>query len=292
MMWIKSFFCLYFLALFFRVLFQRKQNFVFSLSTFGITAAGVATAVSYGTAAYGAYNAISGAIRGGGKRGGGGGGGGMDLPSFWSDPYLGKTQDYMYGYGTELLEGKPNDYYKPLGEVGGSMFEDYLSKVNRDTTRATEEGAIRRGMAHGGAVDSAITKNVSDVSSKMRWEDFLRAMEGRTNFLKIGDSQVKQVGANALTNQDQRNAFEIDKARIASGLTSSGTTAGANAGQVERGGIVSAAEAGGGAAGDADWKKLISMIAGGNSGGKAEVPEYLSEAELIRANQNRGKYTI
>jgi hypothetical protein len=280
MILIKTALCLYFLALLCRKIFRNSS---FSLGTWGGVAMGVGTLAGSAISTFGS--------RGG--RGGVGGGISMkDLPSFWSDPIFGKTQDYMYDYGTDLLEGNPNDYYKPLGEVGGSMFEDYLSMVNRDTTKAVEESAIRRGTARGGSVDSVVAKTVADTSKQMRWSDFLRAMEGRTNFLKLGTNQVQTVGDNALSNQSQKNQFELEKAKIAAGLFSDGMRYGSQSSGGE--GVASLINTAAGVAGDMDWSKLISMVGGSNNGSQAASPTSgdLSSAMLWEQNQGRGRYTI
>jgi len=107
-------------------------------------------------------------------------------PSWYEDAYYKPTQDYLLPYGQDLMEGRPKEYFAPIGEVGGPMFEDLVGKYTRDITKRTEESAIKRGVGRGGAVGSAVAQNVADVSSKMRWQDFLRAMEGRKGFLDVG----------------------------------------------------------------------------------------------------------
>lgn len=159
------------------------------------------------------------------------------LPDFWEDPFVGKTQDELYNFGSNLLSGNPNDYYKPIGEIGGSMFEDVLARVVRDTTKSTEEDAIRRGVGRGGPVSTAISKSVADVSSSMRWSDVLRALEGRKYLLNKGDSMLSGVRSAAFTNQAQKNSYELDKAKTQGYLDEQTFNQNASLGQEQGGGI-------------------------------------------------------
>lgn len=178
--------------------------------TFGITAAGVTAAAAVGGLGLSGASMIMGAA--GGKKGKGFS---MPKPPDWyEDPYYKKTQDQLLGYGTGLLEGKPNDYYKPIGEVGGSMFEDVVSKTTRDITGAIGEDAARRGMGRSGATSNAIARAVGDKTTELRWSDFLRAMQGRAGFLGMGNDMVSGVRSAGLTYQGQKNSFNLNAAGL------------------------------------------------------------------------------
>lgn len=133
-------------------------------------------------------------------------------PDWYEDPYYKKTQDKLYGYGSELLEGKPNDYYKPIGEIGGSEFEAMLAMKNRDIESAVSEDAAKRGMGRSGATSNAIARAVGDSTTQLRWSDFLRAMAGRQTFLQTGNEMVSGVRAAGLQNQSMRNQFNLNAA--------------------------------------------------------------------------------
>lgn len=130
-------------------------------------------------------------------------------PDWYEDPYYKKTQDRLYDEGTKLLEGKPGEYYAPLGEVGGSMFEDVIAKSTRDITGAVNEDAAKRGMGRSGATSNAIARAVGDKTTELRWSDFLRAMQGRASFLELGNNMVSGVRSAGLTYQGQKNNFNL-----------------------------------------------------------------------------------
>jgi len=164
----------------------------------GITAAGVAATAAVGSLALSTVNSFR----------GGGGYGDVEMPSFYQDPNYEKTQDYMYDYGTGILEGEIPDYYKSIGEYGGQEFEDIMALVNRDVTQGAMETAARRGQK-GGNVQQAVAKQTADASTKLRYQDFVRAMAGRESLFKGGGAMVSDVGSKALINQGQRNQFNL-----------------------------------------------------------------------------------
>jgi len=169
--------------------------------------------VGVGVSAIGVGMSGASMIAGGGKKGKG-----LSMPKppdWYEDPYYKKTQDQLLDYGTDLLEGKPNDYYKPIGEVGGSMFEDVVAKTTRDITGAVGEDAARRGMGRSGATSNAIARAVGDKTTELRWSDFLRAMQGRSGFLQLGNEMVSGVRSAGLTYQGQKNQFNLASVGLA-----------------------------------------------------------------------------
>src|SRR3972149_3394254 len=104
----------------------------------------------------------------------GGKGKGIDLPpppAWYEDPYYPKTQEDLYKFGSEGLQGTVPAYYAALGEYGGPEFEKYNALINKDiTTAATEDAARRR--VRGGATSEIIAKAVGESSTKLRYADF------------------------------------------------------------------------------------------------------------------------
>ena len=183
--------------------------------TLGITAAGLATA---GTIAGGV-----GALAGGaasvaglfGRRGGGGGYPGynvIEMPPFSEDPYVGKSQDYLWNFGTGAMEGKLPDTYMPLIQFGSQPFEDMLGMKNRDIISGITESAAKRGLGRGSNISPAIAKAVADSSTVARYGDYKDTLTNMRSILGLGTETVEGVRSGALTNQQQKNAYEIAKA--------------------------------------------------------------------------------
>ncbi len=151
----------------------------------------------------------------------GGGGGGsdpgnfmVDIPPFYQDEFYKPTQDLLFGIGQDLLAGEPNEYFKPIGEIGGPGYQDVLQRTVRDTVDATEESAIKRGVGRGGGVSTSVSRNVADVTSKMNWNDFIRALSGREKLLSVGNDMVTGVRSAGLTNQAQKNSYQLNSAGL------------------------------------------------------------------------------
>lgn len=172
-----------------------------------IAAAGIGAAGSIG----GAYMSSQGKKKSG--EGGGSRESEIDIPPFYNDPYVAKTQDFMFPYSQNLLEGEPNDYFAPIGQVGGPGFDDLLNMMKTDVTQSVTEDIARRG-GRSGLGTAVIGKTVGDLSKRMRWEDYLRAMTGRQNLLNLGIGSMENVSRTALTNQGQVNNYNLGVAGI------------------------------------------------------------------------------
>lgn len=133
------------------------------------------------------------------------------VPAFWHDPYIEKTQDYLFPLGKDLVAGNVPEWLSPLISQGSPEFENVLSLAKRDTEQSVQESAIRRGAGRGGSVMSAVSKAISDVSTQYRWQDFLRAMEGRKYVFGEGVNIVGDVRSAALQNQGMKNQYELSK---------------------------------------------------------------------------------
>jgi len=132
----------------------------------------------------------------------------VDMPNFYNDPYVGKTQDTLFPFYSSLLQGNINDYYAPIGEYGGPELDNILNLTQRDMTKSLNENLARRKLNGGLGLD-LVAKNIGDVSANLRWSDFLRAMEGRKSLLGLGTSGLSDVRNSALNNQGSRNQFNL-----------------------------------------------------------------------------------
>jgi hypothetical protein len=132
-----------------------------------------------------------------------------EKPEWTPDEYYKPTQDFMFDFGKNMLAGDVPDYFKPIGEIGGSEYDKFMAMVTRDTVNQVEGSAAARGVGRAGATTSAVAKSVGDISAQYGWADFLRAIQGRSDLLKLGTGIVSDVRSAGLTNQGQRNQFEL-----------------------------------------------------------------------------------
>jgi hypothetical protein len=139
---------------------------------------------------------------------------GVALPDFYTDEYFTKTQKDLYGYGTDIMGGKLPDFYSSLGQTGSKQFKDMLDLVNRDTAMAVQENLVRRNISRSGAGLSAIAKATADATTKLSWQDFLKASGEKQNLLNLGLSTVGSVGEKALSFGGQKNQFNLSKTQL------------------------------------------------------------------------------
>lgn len=137
----------------------------------------------------------------------------IDLPNWWEDPYVGKTQESLFPFYSDIMAGRPNEYYAPIGRWGGQELEDIIGLTRRDITGAVTEDLARRNIS-GGVGGDIIARTMADVTPKLRWQDYSRALTGRLNLLNIGRTGMENVRSAALSNQGQRNQFNLGRSEL------------------------------------------------------------------------------
>ena len=135
----------------------------------------------------------------------------VKIPDYQEDKYYESSQAPLQKTGLSLLEGKPNDYFKPIGEYGGQEFENVLGLLKRDVSTGVNEDLVRRGVGRGGIGATAQARAIGDISTKTRYADYERAMAGRQNLLNTGADILGGVRSGALNREGIRNPFELQR---------------------------------------------------------------------------------
>lgn len=133
----------------------------------------------------------------------------VPLPEWYQDPNYQGTQDFLRPYGQGILEGNIPEYYRSIGSPGGKEFEDFLSLTNRDISQSAAETAAITGRGRGGSLPAVTAQQVGDNSIKLRWADFMRAMQGKQWLFGEGRGITENVRQAGLENQSQRNNFNL-----------------------------------------------------------------------------------
>jgi len=136
----------------------------------------------------------------------------LNLPNYSQSEWYTKPQKRLYDYSSEMLEGNIPDYYKSIGSYGGSEMEAMLNMINRDVSKGVTEDVARRNVGSGGAGMSAIAKATADAGTQLRWQDYMRAMEGKKYLLGTGLETMSGVRNAGLSEQGQQNQFNLNKA--------------------------------------------------------------------------------
>lgn len=133
---------------------------------------------------------------------------------FKEDAYYRKSQNILYPFGTNILEGKLPDFYSSLGKTGGTEFENMLALINRDTAKAVNENLVRRNISRGGVGLSTIAKATADTGIKLRWTDFLRAQGEKQWLMGTGLETIGGVRSAALNQQGQTNQWTLSQKEL------------------------------------------------------------------------------
>ncbi len=138
----------------------------------------------------------------------------IKIPDFYTDPLFQSSQNTLNTFGQDLLGGRLPDFYSSLGKTDTPEFNNLLSLINRDTARAVNENLVRRNITRGGVGLSTIAKTMSDVGTKLRWEDFTRAQGEKQWLMGTGLNTVAGVGSNALNYGGQQNTYNLNKSQL------------------------------------------------------------------------------
>lgn len=130
-------------------------------------------------------------------------------PEYYEDPYYTDIQSFLSSYGKNLLEGNPNAYYGEIGAYGSKDFENVLALSNRDIQQSAAEAAAKSGRGRGGYLPSTTAKTIADNTSKLRYADYLKAMEGRKTLLSTGVGITEGVRNTGQAEGVNRNAFNL-----------------------------------------------------------------------------------
>lgn len=132
------------------------------------------------------------------------------FPERYVDPRFTEGQDALFGFGQNALAGEFNDYYKPLGEYGGQELEDMIRMNTRDINRAAMERNAAMGIRSSrGSGD--VARAIGDMTTGLRYNDFVRAMGGRQNLLGTGLNTVGSVRDMAKQEMADVNAYNLGK---------------------------------------------------------------------------------
>lgn len=142
---------------------------------------------------------------------------GFDLPSYATSPYYTRGQEALAPLGEQILSGKPPEWLRPIGQPGGAEFEDVLKLTTRDITKAVREDVAKRGL-RGGIGTSAIAKSVADVTSRLRFDDLIRSIEGKKTLLGAGIDIAGGTRAAGLSEAQMKNLFGLDLAKTKIGI--------------------------------------------------------------------------
>jgi len=130
---------------------------------------------------------------------------------YYEDPDYRETQDFLKDYGIDLLKGDIPDYYKGIGETGGQQLEDLIAMTNRDITQGATDALAKTGRLRGGALPAAVAQPIADNSTKLRYADLQRMLQGKQYLMNQGVGITEGVRGAAQTEGGRQNEFNAIK---------------------------------------------------------------------------------
>jgi len=132
----------------------------------------------------------------------------IQLPSYFTDPIFKQTQGFLAPYGMDILKGNIPDYYKNIGMAGSPEFLNMLNMAKRDVSTAVTEDMARRNVL-GGAASLAMAKGIGDVSTTMRYQDYLNSIQGKEFLFSGGKSITEGAREAGLSYGTSMNQFNL-----------------------------------------------------------------------------------
>ena len=168
-----------------------------------IVAVAAASAIGAGTAAYSGHQARK-ADKSARAR--------LDGLKWEEDSLYTKSQKELSDLGSGLLKGEVPDYYKSIGESGGSEFEKMLAQTTRDIQKSAMESSAASGGLRGGNLAALTAGTLADADTQLRYADYERALGGKQYLLGLGADVSSGVRSAAAGNQDAQNSLNYSKA--------------------------------------------------------------------------------
>ncbi len=138
---------------------------------------------------------------------------GFELPEFEEDKDYRETQDFLKTLGIDILSGDIPEYYSAIGESGSKEFEDYLGLLKGDVQSSVEASAAATGRT-GGVVASQTAEKVGKLSTEARFNDYMRALQGKQSLLNTGKSITEGVRGAGQHQQAQKNEFGLKRSSL------------------------------------------------------------------------------
>jgi len=139
---------------------------------------------------------------------------GFELPDFFEDPEFKRQQKFLGDFGIDVLGGKVPEFFRGIGEAGSPEFENLLRQGTGDITRGITETAALTGRGRGGGVSSQVGKEVGRFSTEARFNDLLRAMEGKKFLFQQGRGISEGTRSAGFAEESSRNQFALNRSKL------------------------------------------------------------------------------
>lgn len=170
----------------------------------GVIVAGAAVAaIGAGTAAYSGHQARKAEKSARGR---------LDALEYNISPEYTEAQDSLKNFGLSGMKGEFPDYYKAIGESGSSEFEKMLGLTSRDIQNSALSAMAASGRSRGGQMPAALAGTMADTATKLRYEDYARALQGKQYLLGTSLAATEDVRNSAGGIDANKNSLDQMKA--------------------------------------------------------------------------------
>lgn len=137
----------------------------------------------------------------------------LNLPNYAIDELYRPSQQSVYDISKGLVSGNVPSYYAPIGESGGTVFENMLAGIKSDISKSVTENLARRNITGVRGAD-LVARTMGKITPQLRYEDMLRGIEGRKGLLTTGMAGLESTGRSALELSSSMNQYNLNKAAL------------------------------------------------------------------------------
>lgn len=138
----------------------------------------------------------------------------LNLPDYYLNDRFSPTLNYIGDYSQNLTQGIIPDYFKSITETGSPQFESLLGQTKRDINTAVDEELVRSGLGRGAVGAVAKAKSIADITGKLRYDDFLKANQGKQFMLQTGLAGLEGTRNAALSESGMQNEFNLGRSNL------------------------------------------------------------------------------
>lgn len=130
-------------------------------------------------------------------------------PTWNPDPLVNQTDNSMFNFGSNVLQGILPTQYQDLIQTNSPQFQTMLKNSNAQIQGAGLSTAAMNGNARSGAADAGITSAIASNTANLSYSDLLNTQLNQKAILGTGLNAIQSANTGALTNQGQQNNFNL-----------------------------------------------------------------------------------
>lgn len=131
-------------------------------------------------------------------------------PTFQADSLVNQTDQSMFNFGSNVLQGILPTQYQSLLQTNSPQFQTMLNNSNAQIQGSSMSTAAMQGNARSGAAQAGATQAIASNTANLSYQDLLNTQINQKALLGTGLNAIQAANQGALGNQGQINQFSAN----------------------------------------------------------------------------------